>query len=78
VDALALPDESPADVLDLAKAFPGTRYVVVMGEHGRWPAVADTDDADARCFRELHLGAPTAGLDPDPLADTRVFQVVCP
>ena len=78
VDALALPDEPAADVLDLARAFPGTRYVVVMGEHGRWPAAADGSDAAARCFRELDLGAASPGLDPDPLADTRAFEVVCP
>ncbi len=78
VDALALPDEPAADVLDLARAFPGTRYVVVMGEHGRWPAAADGGDAAARCFRELDLGAASPGLDPDPLADTRAFEVVCP
>jgi len=78
--ALALPDESPADVLDLAHdpAFPGTRLLVVVGaEHGRWPAVLDGPDPDAACFRELDLGPGPAGRA-DPLASVRAFEVVCP
>ena len=35
-------------------------------------------DAAARCFRELDLGSAALGLDPDPLAETRAFEVVCP
>ena len=45
IPALALPDEPPADVLDLAHdpAFPGTHLLVVAGgSHGQWPAVLDS------------------------------------
>jgi len=78
VDALALPDEPPADVLDLASAFPGTRLVVVMGsDHGRWPAVLDGADAAASCFREIDLG-PGPSDRADPLEDARAFEIVCP
>jgi hypothetical protein len=78
-DALALPEESPADVLDLAATFPGTRLLIVMGDdHGRWPAVLDGSTDGADCFRELDLGAPSSGLATDPLADTRAFEIVCP
>ena len=78
VDALALPDEPPADVLDLASAFPGTRLVVVMGsDHGRWPAVLDGSDAAASCFREIDLG-PGPSDRADPLEDARAFEIVCP
>jgi hypothetical protein len=78
VDALALPDETPADVLDLAAAFPGTRLVIVMGsEHGSWPAVLDGPDAAAACFREIDLG-PGPASGPDPLEDSRAFEIVCP
>ncbi len=80
VDALALPDESPSDVLDLAHdpAFPGTHLVIVVSdEHGRWPAVLDSSAPDAACFREIPLGPGPSGRT-DPLADVRAFEVVCP
>jgi hypothetical protein len=80
IPALALPDESPADVLDLAHdpAFPGTHLLVVVGDsHGRWPAVLDSSTEGADCFREIDLGAPAADRK-DPLADVRAFEVVCP
>jgi hypothetical protein len=79
IPTLALPDESPTDVLDLAHdpAFPGTHLVILMDkDHGRWPAVLDTDAPDADCFRELDLG--TGTQTPDPLAGVRAFEVVCP
>jgi hypothetical protein len=80
IPALALPDESPTDVLDLAHdpRFPGTHLLVVMApDHGRWPAVLDTATPGADCFRELDLGPGPAG-SVDPLAGTRAFEVVCP
>ena len=80
IPSLALPDESPSDVLDLARdpAFAGTRLVILVGgEHGRWPDVLDTDVPDADCFRELDLGPGPAGV-PDPLKETRAFEIVCP
>ena len=48
---LALPDESPADVVSLAAAFPGTRYLVMMDdEHGAWPDVLAGSASGADCF----------------------------
>ena len=93
--AIALPDESPTSVLSLARAFPGTRLLVISSEeHGRWPAVLATSAPDVACFREIDLGratgttapttptaTPTAsstGSATDPLAGTRVFELVCP
>jgi hypothetical protein len=39
IPALGLPDEPPADVLDLAASFPGTRYLVLTNpESEHWPA----------------------------------------
>ena len=34
VSTLALPDEPPTDVLDLAAAFPGTRYLILTSPEG--------------------------------------------
>ncbi len=81
IPTLALPDEPPTDVVDLAKAFPGTRYLVMSSdEHGRWPAVlADTTTPGVNCFHELDLGpAPTDPADARALAKTRVFEIGCP
>jgi hypothetical protein len=80
IPSLALPDESPSDVRDLARqpAFAGTHLVVLIGgDHGRWPDVLDTPVSDATCFRELDLGPGPDGIV-DPLKDTRVFEIVCP
>ena len=79
VSTLALPDEPPAAVLDLARqpAFAGTRLVVVEGaEHRHWPADIDAGAPGAECFREIDIraGAPAD----DPLAETHIFEVICP
>ncbi len=81
IPTLALPAESPADVVDLARAFPGTRYLVVDDEddHGTWPAILATDAPGADCFHELDLGpAPSDAHDARILARTRVFEIGCP
>jgi hypothetical protein len=75
--ALALPNEPPADVLDLARTF-GSHLVVLIGdEHGQWPAVLASGAPDADCFRPLDLG-PGPADGPDPLVDVHVYEVVCP
>ena len=80
VPALALPDEPPASVLDLARAFPRARVVIVQGvDHVHWPADIDAGVPGSECFRELDLGstALTPGPPGDPLEETRVFEIVC-
>ncbi len=80
VRALALPAESPSDIVDLASdpGFAGTRLVVVMGDdHGGWPGVLDQPGQDVDCFHELDLGPGPAGID-DPLSDVRAFEIACP
>ncbi|HSS35245.1 MAG TPA: hypothetical protein VLR93_03140 [Patescibacteria group bacterium] len=80
IPTLALPDESPADVVDLAQAFPGTRYLVMSDDdHGSWPGILATDAPGAACFHELDLGpAPTDPADARAFAKTRVFEIGCP
>jgi hypothetical protein len=80
IPSLALPDEPPSDVLDLARdpAFAGTHLLIVIGgDHGRWPGILDTAAPGAECFRKLDLGSGPAGA-PDPLAKVRAFEIVCP
>ena len=79
VRTLALPDESPADVVDLAASFPGTRYLVMTDqEHGRWPTVLASTAPGVECFHELDLGPlPSDPADARSLAKTRVFEIGC-
>lgn len=79
--ALALPDEPPAAVLDLAAAFPGTRYLIVVGdEHGRWPMVLEGEggasDPAVACFRRLDLAA-ALPAEADALAEVRAWEMAC-
>jgi hypothetical protein len=78
IPALALPDEPPRDVLDLASTFDARLVVLLDAESEHWPADLDARVDGAECFRELDLG-PTAGADvAGPLEDVRAFEVVCP
>ncbi len=75
VRTLALPDEPPADVLDLARAFPGTRLVITAsGTNELWPAIAATDPIGIRCFRPVPLVDPGDGR----FDGIRVFEIMCP
>jgi hypothetical protein len=80
VRALALPEESPADVLDLARHF-GARLLVVEDDDLRqWPGILNQAGSDAQCFREVPLtdnfgNKPAEG---SPLAHIHVFRIVCP
>jgi hypothetical protein len=77
--ALALPDEPPDAVLELARSFEGTRTLVVVGEeHGRWPSVLETDTPGTECFREIALGRPGDPAQAAALAGTRAWEIVCP
>ncbi len=78
--ALGLPDESPQSVLALAKAFPGTHYLVMSStEHGRWPAVLASGAPGAECFHEIDLGLGSADAATRlALADTHMWELACP
>ena len=78
IPTLALPDEPPLDVVDLAAAFPGTRYLVLTGpQSAHWPGDLASGVAGADCFRPIVL-PPHTGAGPDPLAETTVYEIVCP
>jgi hypothetical protein len=76
--SLALPEEPPTDVLDLARHF-GATTVVVSGDAGGgrlWPDVVETSNAGVGCFEEIHLPSanPASAVG---LNETRVFRIVC-
>jgi hypothetical protein len=77
VPALALPDESPSSVLDLARTFGATLVVLdASPAHGGWPAVLGSDDPAARCFVPVPE-ATVPGMAAD-AAETLVYRIACP
>jgi hypothetical protein len=74
VSTLALPDESPESVLDLARTF-GAKLLIVATEpvHGRWPAVLDAGGPAAACFVPVPAATVTSGA-----GETRVYRIACP
>ncbi len=71
---LALPDESPENILDLARHFPGTSLVIVAEGNGRiWPEIATTDPIGLACFDRVELGGSDPALD-----GLAVFRITCP
>jgi hypothetical protein len=68
-NALALPDEPPDSVLDLAAAFPGTQLVIVAEDNeGTWPEAALSTSRGIACF----------DLVPVDLEGVRVYRIICP
>jgi hypothetical protein len=79
IRTLALPEESPASVLDLARHFPGTSLVVVSdARDSTWPAIALRDPTGIRCFQPVPLPAGADSGAVDPLAGLHVFRITCP
>jgi hypothetical protein len=76
--AIALPNESPTSVLDLARSFnPPARFLVVSADNtSRWPAVILTGAPDADCFVPLTL--PDDPAHPGALEDVLAFRIRCP
>jgi hypothetical protein len=84
--ALALPDEPPEDLLDLADTFGARVLLLASAErpdaHGRWPGVLDgigpgSDSDAAACFHEFELPAPA---DPElarAIEGARAWEIEC-
>lgn len=66
---LALPDEPPASVLDLAHHFGAALLIVQADSGGQWPEVAGSNAAGASCFSPVSV--------PN-LAGVAVFRITCP
>ncbi len=68
-NALALPDEPPDSVVDLAARFPGTRLLIVAADNeGIWPEAALADARGLACFESVPV-------DLDGLV---VYRILCP
>ena len=80
IPSLALPDEPPEDVLDLARHFPGTRLVVLISPQGKhWPGDLAKGVVGSECFRPVALGPPISEASgADMLADVLVYEIDCP
>jgi hypothetical protein len=78
VPSLALPDEAPADVLDLADTFGARWLVIAKGDHGGWPEVLDAGaDPVTTCFREVRLGIPADPAEAASIEGVRVWRIGC-
>ena len=79
IPTLALPDESPADVLELAQdpRFGAKWLIVAKPEHGAWPAILDGQEPAASCFHEVALPVPDDPADAAAIAGIRVFGIGC-
>jgi hypothetical protein len=78
VPALALPDEDPSSVLDLARRFGAHLLISFQPEHGRWPSVIDSGGPATDCFKPVNLRDLATGETPASLDDTRVYRIECP
>lgn len=77
--SIALPNEPPASVLDLARHFPGTRLLVLdTGNEGIWPEVLASGVAGAGCFQPLTIRLPADASEAAAVASIRVYRIVCP
>lgn len=78
VPSLALPNESPASVADLAGRF-GARLLLMTGApRGVWPAVLSEGDPAAACFHELALPVPADPADAAAVQGVRAWRIACP
>ena len=77
VPSLALPNESPSDVLDMATHFGAKWLIVAKPDHGQWPTVLDGPDPDASCFEEVLLPVPADPADAKAIEGIRVFRIAC-
>jgi hypothetical protein len=80
IRTLALPEEPPGAVLDLAHRFGATLIVIQNDDLRQWPGILDRDAAAAACFKEVPLTDTTGGkvTESSPLAQMRAFRIVCP
>jgi hypothetical protein len=74
---LALPFESPASVLDLARHFHAST-VVVTSRDQPFPAMLAAGGPGSECFQPVDIGKPADPALATALDGTRVFRITCP
>ncbi|MHB8459904.1 MAG: hypothetical protein ACYDB6_07535 [Candidatus Limnocylindrales bacterium] len=72
--ALALPDESPADVVGLATRFGARLLILGADPRGAWPAILAAGGPDATCFHAVPLDT----IGTAALSGTRAYRIRCP
>jgi hypothetical protein len=77
-DALALPAESPANVVDLARTFGASTLIVQDDDHGGWPGILDAGGPGSECFERIDIGLPADVRAADAIRKTRVYRISCP
>ncbi len=78
ISTLALPDEPPRDVLDLARTFKARLVVLLDADSTHWPVDVDAGVDGAACFRDLGLTPSGDAAMDKALGGARAFEVVCP
>jgi hypothetical protein len=78
VPSLALPNEPPASVADLAHRFGARLLVLVSPERGVWPSVLRSGDPAAACFQEIAIPTPADPIDASAISDARAWRIACP
>ena len=76
VRALALPNESPADVYDLAGTLNGSA-LIIAGEHGDWPAILAEGGPSSECFEEVQVPTSAEPAEAGALKELHVYKQVC-
>jgi hypothetical protein len=80
VPTLALPYETPSDVLDLATdpRFGARLLVAIAGDDNSWPEILDgSPDPAAACFEPLVLPTPPDPDEAKAIEDVRVYRIMC-
>ena len=78
IPALALPDETPSSVMNLARTFGARLLVTSTDDDDRWPTILSQGGPDAACFEPVSLRDPETGAVPASLEDVRVYRIGCP
>ena len=74
--ALALPNESPESILDLARRFDARLLIVDASNDGRWPAAIINGEPGSECFVPIDL--PDLPAYPGALDSVLAFHIRCP
>ena len=78
VPALALPNETPSSVANLAQHFNAQLLVLTSPDRGVWPGVLTGGDPASACFHELTLPVPPDPADAAAVKDVRAWRIACP